>query len=588
MAKKINSKVIFVTTSPRTPAKMIPEIELLNSHFSGQVWNTATQLAFMALLKEENFFNGEGANDPAFSARDRINRAPKSLGFVTLSPTISLTPAGIELVTSKRKEEIFLRQLLKFQVPSPYHKPSANSAEFLVKPYLELFRLVRHFGSLKFDEVMIFGLQLVDYRQFETVVSKIKEFRIAKAQNQGSYKKLRTEYLDAELRQIYSVEISSGNTRTRETNDASIAKFLKTKASNMRDYADACVRYLRATGLVNISYIGKSISIVPEKIQEVDYFLQHTDRRPCFINDERQYVSYLGNATTPALLTDNRDLLEQKIRTEFPHIEFSETLALQQLKDIFADELENRKEQFLTEQITAIKDYRLFEEINTTFDQILDNSLYDNPLMLEWNTWRAMTMLDGGSIKANLKFDDFGNPMSTAQGNMADIVCDYDDFGLTVEVTMQGGQRQYETESEPVTRHLAKLKRETNKPAYCLFIAPKINEACVAHFYALHKISISHYGGTSTIIPLPLSVFIKMIEDSHNASYVPEPRHIQQFFEYSNELVNKTNNEVEWYKGITQKAINWLGGNNPDFDKQLELGREFMLEYRDTFKVLAE
>lgn len=56
-----------------------------------------------------------------------------------------------------------------------------------------------------------------------------------------------------------------------------------------------------------------------------------------------------------------------------------------------------------------------------------------------------MTMLDGGNIKANLKFDDFGNPMSTAQGNMADIVCDYEDFGLTVEVTMQSGQKQYET-----------------------------------------------------------------------------------------------------------------------------------------------
>jgi hypothetical protein len=47
-------------------------------------------------------------------------------------------------------------------------------------------------------------------------------------------------------------------------------------------------------------------------------------------------------------------------------------------------------------------------------------------------------------------------------------------FGLTVEVTLQsGGQRQYETEGEPVTRHLAKFKSETEKPAYCLFIAPK-------------------------------------------------------------------------------------------------------------------
>jgi len=475
----------------------------------------------MKLLREENFFNGEGANDSAFSARDRINRAPKALGFVVLSPTIQLTPAGEELVNSRRKEEIFLRQLLKFQVPSPYHKPTENSAEFWVKPYLELFRLVRHFGSLKFDELMIFGLQLVDYRELDTIVEKIDQFRTAKAQNEGNYKRFRAEYLESELREIYSADIISGNTRTRETNDASIVKFLSTKASNMRDYADACFRYLRATGLVNISHLGKSISIVSEKIQEVDFFLQNTDREPCFIDNEGQYVAYLGNPQLPILLTDNRELLEQRISTEFPQIQIPATATLLELKTIFADELEIRKEQIIAEQVAAIKDYRQFEEINTTFNQILGKSLYDTPLMLKWNTWRAMTMLDGGNIKANLKFDDFGNPMSTAQGNMADIVCDYEDFGLTVEVTMQGGQKQYETEGEPVTRHLAKVKRETNKPAYCLFIAPKINEACIAHFYTLYKTNISYYGGTSTIVPLPLSVFIKMVEDSYNASYIP-------------------------------------------------------------------
>ena len=555
---RIDSKVIFVTTSPRTPAKMIPEIGLLQTHFTGQKWNTETQRAFMELLREENFFNGEGANDPAFSARDRINRAPKALGYVVLSPSIQLTPAGIELVSSRRKEEIFLRQLLKFQIPSPYHRPTENSAEFWVKPYLELFRLVRHFGSLKFDELRIFGLQLVDYREFDTIVEKINQFRVAKAQNEGNYKQFRAEYLEAELRDIYSVDINSGNTRTRETTDASIAKFLSTKASNMRDYADACIRYLRATGLVNISHLGKSISIVPEKIQEVDYFLQNADREPCFIDNEKQYVEYLGNPKIPTLLTDNRELLEEKIRAEFPQLQIPVTATLQELKNLFADELENRKAQILTDQVAAIKDYRQFEEINTTFDQILANSLYDTPLMLEWNTWRAMTMLDGGDIKANLKFDDFGNPMSTAQGNMADIVCDYGDFGLTVEVTMQSGQRQYETEGEPVTRHLAKYKRENEKPAYCLFVAPNINDACKAHFYALHKMNIQYYGGTSTIVPLPLNIFIKMVEDSYNATYVPEPRHIQRFFEHSNHLANSTENEVDWYKGITEKALNWL------------------------------
>ena len=188
---RIESKVLFITTSPRTPFRMIPEIELLHTHFSGQKWDTKTQTAFMQLLREENFFYGEGANDPAFSARDRINRAPKALGFVTLSPVIGLTAAGKELIQTKRKEEIFLRQLLKFQLPSPYHKPTDKAAVFWIKPYLEIFRLIRYFGSLSFDELMLFGLQLIDYRAFDQIVSKIEKFRQDKAQTSLNYKAFR-------------------------------------------------------------------------------------------------------------------------------------------------------------------------------------------------------------------------------------------------------------------------------------------------------------------------------------------------------------------------------------------------------------
>ncbi len=98
---------------------------------------------------------------------------------------------------------------------------------------------------------------------------------------------------------------------------------------------------------------------------------------------------------------------------------------------------EDRKADHIASEIKAIKDFRRFDDILTIFTQIEDNSLYDAPLMLEWNTWRAMTMLDGGDIRANLKSDDQGYPISTAQGNMADIVCDYGSFALTVEVTLQ-------------------------------------------------------------------------------------------------------------------------------------------------------
>ena len=555
---RIDSQLLFLTTSPRTPEKMIPEIGLLVEHFAGNYWDNETQCAFMEILRDEQFFNGKGENDPAFSARDRINRAPKSLGFVVLSPRISITPAGESLLTSNRKEDVLLRQMLKFQVPSPYHKPTTKAASFWVKPYLEILRLVRTMGTLRFDELQIFGMQLTDWRNFESIVQKIETFRIAKVENQGRYKAFKAEYLRNELTRIFEERIINGETQTRESNDASLDKFLRTQSSNMRDYADACFRYLRATGLVNVSHIGKSLSIVPERIEDVDYILQTIDRNPCFVNSEEDYIHYLGDAAVPQLLTDDRQRLIAKLHTEFPQVAFNQDAEISVLKDLLADLTEQRKTDTLSRQVVEIKDYKLYDDIQNTFRQIEQKALYDAPLMFEWNTWRAMTMLDGGEIKANLNFDDFGKPLSTAQGNMADIVCDYGDYMLIVEVTMASGQKQYDMEGEPVSRHLGKIKKTSGKPCYCLFIAPTINEACISHFYTLHRTNISYYGGKSTIIPLPLDVFQKMLEDSYKVSYTPNPHQVRHFLEHSNELVEKCLDENHWFEEIKKSAINWL------------------------------
>lgn len=554
----IDSQLLFLTTSPRTPEKMIPEIGLLIDHFSGKKWNSESQRAFMGVLREEDFFNGKGSNDPAFSARDRINRAPKSLGFVLLAPQIQLTSAGKKLLCSKRPDEVFLRQMLKFQIPSPYHKPTKKAATFCVKPYLEMLRLVRTMGTLKFDELQIFGMQLTDYHDFDKIVRKIEKFRVDKAKNKGSYRTFKTEYLNKELRRIYSNRIQKGETKTRESNDASLAKFLRTQSSNMRDYADACFRYLRITGLVNVSHVGKSLSIVPERIAEVDYILKNIKREPVHVDDKNKYEAYLGDPSLPRLLTDDRTMLEQKIQDEFPDANIDASASLDELKDMLADMLDERKQSTITEQVAEIKDYRQYDDIQQTYEQIVKSEVYDAPLMLEWNTWRAMTMLDGGDIKANLNFDDYGKPLSTAAGNMSDIICDYGDFMVCVEVTMSSGQKQYEMEGEPVTRHLGKLKKASNKPCYCLFVAPTINDACVTHFYTLHHLNLANYGGKSTIVPLPIEVFRKMVDDSYKASYTPNPTHVRQFFETSNEYAQTCQSDVEWYEKMKDKALHWL------------------------------
>lgn len=557
----LKNKALFFTTSPRTPSKMIPEIRLLNEHFSGQKWNKQTQIAFIDLLAQSGFFEGSGSsNNKDFSARDRINRAPKALGFVDLTPEIKLTDAGKALVYGKRSQEVFLRQLLKFQFPSPYHVETTGIEDtFYIKPYLEIIRLTRDFGSLSFDELKIFALMMTDYRQYEAIKKAVLDFRAEREAHKGQYKKFVDEKWTAALLRTYADDIVSGNTRTRETTDKSLKKFLNTKKSNTRDYTDACFRYLRYTGLVSISHRNRSIAIYPDKIKEVDFILTNVDRKPVFIDDIDGYKSYLFNPAIPALFVDSiENVIDHIMRiSDYTQRQLSGK-SIEELKDIRDAIIAERKAAVINAQVAEIKSYALYSEIIDTFNEIISDGYYDAPLMLEYNTWRAMTMLDGGNIKGNFKFDDVGQPLSTASGNMPDIECDYDDFVLSVEVTMQQGQRQYESEGEPVARHFGQMKKRTGKDTYCLFIAPTINKASLAHFFALNKIGISYYGGKTKIIPLELDQFMRLVENSYNYYTQPTPHNIRQFLDEVMRQEELALDENDWNERIQNCVTEWL------------------------------
>lgn len=557
----LKNKALFFTTSPRTPSKMIPEIQLLSEHFSGCKWNKQTQVAFIDLLTKSSFFEGSSSpNNKDFSARDRINRAPKALGFVDLSPQVKLTDAGKALVYGKRPQEIFLRQLLKFQFPSPYHVETDNiEGTFYIKPYLEIMRLIRDLDSLSFDELKIFTLMLTDYRNYDTVKQAILDFRAKKEAYRGPYKRFVDEKWTDALIQTYSEDIDAGKTKTRETKDKSLKKFLTTKKSNTRDYTDACFRYLRYTGLVSISHGNRSIAFYPDKIKEVDFILANVNRKPVFIDDTDRYKEYLFSASIPVLYVDDIEhVIDHLMRiSDYTQRQLSGK-DIEELKDIRDAIIAERKEAVIKAQVTEIKSYALYSEIIDTYNEIISDGYYDAPLMLEYNTWRAMTMLDGGNIKGNFKFDDTGQPLSTAAGNMPDIECDYDDFILSVEVTMQQGQRQYESEGEPVARHFGQMKKRTGKDAYCLFIAPTINNASLAHFFALNKIGISYYGGKTKIIPLELDQFMRLVENSYNYHAQPTPHNIRQFLDEVMRQEELATDENDWNEKIQNCVAQWL------------------------------
>lgn len=560
MIKK--SRTLFFTTSPRSPKKLIPEIDLLISNFSGKIWseNEELQKEFAGVLADAKTFQGETSKKyTAFSARDRITRSPKGLGFVDLSPTIQLTEAGDKFIHGTRPHEIFLRQLIKFQLPSPYHKEAKKlRGTFWCHPFLEIMRLIRELEYLTPDEFRIFALQLTDYRKFETIKSKVLSFRDEKMRHTGQYKQFIDEVCNKEISQIYASEISSGDISTRESKTTDVNSFIKKEKRNMRDYSDACFRYFRYTEMFLSD--GKSIRIAPDKQVEVDYILSTADRDPLYVDDTAKYKKYLFNAKRPLLYSDNRENLED-ILMRYYSFSKRELLdkTIEELKNLRDSAIKKRREAIVQAQEKELKSYALYQEVVDTFNEIISDEIYDAPLFLEWNTWRAMTMLDGGLIKGNFKIDDSGKPTSTAQGNMPDIECDYGDFSLSVEVTLQRGQRQYESEGEPVTRHFAQLRQKSGKETYCLFIAPSINRATWAHFFGLNQIkNIAAYGGKPKIIPLELDQFMKLIENSYTHRGTPAPTDVQAFLNAVIDSVENAMDENDWKDKIQQNVDNWL------------------------------
>ncbi|HBB76734.1 MAG: hypothetical protein A2186_01055 [Candidatus Levybacteria bacterium RIFOXYA1_FULL_41_10] len=561
MANITGKKSIFFVTSPRSPLKMQDEIKLLVDKLTGRIWNTDSQTEFSKLLSSSDFFEGKILSNLDFAARDRVNRAPKALGLVDLQPVVKITDAGNLFVNGKRPKEILSRQLFKFQLPSPYHTDNENT--FNIRPYLELLRLIYELDGLNKNEIAMFVMQLTNIDRYEDVRSQMLNFREKVSsidRNFTNYRRTADEIFNNIVSKLYKEEIRQGNIETRESDENSLEHFISTKKSNFKDYADAAIRYLRATELVAIKKGTYKIFVPEEKMAEVKFILDNTERKALKFNSIVDFKAYLFEPTFPALITDNK----QKLIVEILKVDRQsnrsqlERLSLEELKDAREALAAASLEKNISEQVTELKTYEKYDEILETYLDIEEDRTIEPSLIMEWNTWRAFVMLDDGDIKANLRFDDLGMPLDTAPGNRPDILCNYEDFGLTVEVTLSSGQRQYEMEGESVARHLGRQKSQAKKDTFCIFVAEFLNSATLAHFYALNRIPVSYYGGKAKIIPFSLSDFKLFLKQAYVSHTKPSSNTIKNFLTRISDSAESVEDENEWYANISSLVNSWV------------------------------
>lgn len=264
------------------------------------------------------------------------------------------------------------------------------------------------------------------------------------------------------------------------------------KPHTFNDYADMNMRYLKATGMVQSK--GKGIVLVPEKRSLAIALTQELLTNKPII----ELYQSLCNGT--ALPTDNvtvayqvlEDLLHQihhygisysiegKLLDTPAHInqvryEIEELIAEKKEEIYAAKQAENWVEIAAYMDLIASRRDRmkLSEDVEIRVPRT------EAPAYLEWSLWRAFLAINTLANKPyevrRFKIDQDFMPVSTAPGNGPDLIAEFEDCVIVIEVTLSESSRQEAMEGEPVRRHVADLMQQYNKPVYGLFIANRID-----------------------------------------------------------------------------------------------------------------
>lgn len=587
----------FVPTSPRSPHKLRNELALL-SNFDGCNWwekdennKPINQLRYARLLAQSDFFEGTTSERYTdFSARDRCRAIWMfGFGYVDESQILHITPAGRRLIDEIRVEELFLKQMLKWQFPAWQHGGNPRTAwrypteDMEVFPFVETLKVAKELNGVTKREIAMFLLPCLSEGDFNQAINKINGYREElQRRRAGLPRKEFTEQQHFEIfREVYSEDIEAGDIETREIPTAGLREFVLKKIRDSIDYADATIRYFQYTGFFTRS--SDRLVLAPHRMQEIERILDEMDFEIIEYDDVDRFYAHIGNPNLPYLPWENIDDMQERITiikaqmgeianeirvldshfAPLPAPAEPALVTIESLSEYFYNldkyTLKLREELLHRE----VRKPEVVSDIIQMYQKIERKEVIDPALFFEWNTWRALLALNDCIAKPNFQIDGELMPLSTAGGGQADIETYYnDDYVVLTEVTLSKGARQYETEGEPVTRHVGNFQASNNeRRVYGLFIAPVINPNTSEYFFVYFKALQYPNAGHLTIVPFPLQKFIEFL------SFCMERRCFNRgtfrgiFGEIEN-LRATTQTSQEWYNSILNVFQSWMRRNS--------------------------
>lgn len=476
-------------TTVRSPFRLRDGLVALStSSLQGNLRGEEQERAFRRLLGEHGIV--VLGDDDTYSVGRKWRSALNKMGFLypevppvfgiqqsEIGPIDMITPNGWRLIradTVPAMQECFLRALAAHYIPSALER----------KYHFAVFSPLRHTLAIMLELEKQTGESRLNFVEMAIVVQLTS--------SDEPLADIVAQVLALRARRLASPNKRKFDQQEREA----AAEQHGYVASTFNDYADTNLRYLKATGLVQSK--GRGLSLVPEKHVFVEKLIQDTG----IPDSDRSYFITLCNGAK--LPTDNKDsalavlddLLQQIEKRGIP---FDATgkptdtpadiaLIRHQIEGLLSERNEEEyaaKQAVEWEEIAAYMGLIITRKGKKTLSNGEDIEVpqAEAPAYFEWALWRAFLAINSLANKPyearRFKVDQDFLPVGTAPGNGPDLIFEFHDFVIVVEVTLTDNSRQEAAEGEPVRRHVADLVshygEQSGKPVYGLFIANRID-----------------------------------------------------------------------------------------------------------------
>ena len=544
-------KTWSISTTVRNPER-IPDFTAAVEAIAGSEWNTETQVSFMyelirrRLYKPTNMTDAQSElfedverdmttaqaadifatqlyEDPPMRGRTAI--APiRDMGLVQLKPHVRLTKLGQSLVDGEISlQDTLLNYNLKWEVPTPEHKKFKMADGYSIKPFIGTLALISRVNELwkekvgsevglSREEFNLFAPTLIDSSYIDEFARRVVAGRLASREAVGAAAKLAAQ--NRALREhLNNLPHGDGG-------------FSDIDVNNLRDYGDNAIRYFRNTGFIEFRGAGRYVDVASTARVQVKLLVDQELYKPIGYESLEQYLYTVGDvhSFTPPWATEEKKAAVKQYLKKLLEDEGEEIVSSISAPEVTANpirgedaEIIELKEALLLSRLTKLKKAsrspEFISEIISEYEN-LPKKNYDGylpkPVALEYITFKSFLALnDALEVRPNYPVGDDGEPISTAPGGGTDLFCDYHGFVLSVEVSMSTGRNQWVMEGQPVQRHLREIEEKTAKPAFSLFLAPKLHDDTVNTFWVANV--FGYQGKQQRIVPFDFEAWTKFL-----------------------------------------------------------------------------